>query len=139
MTFDIERSVGFLLAKAYKYVVSLCKEEFALYDITTPQFVLLTYLWKLDTVSQSELSDKTQIDRTTIVGIVDRLAERGLVERQPQPGDRRAHRIILTDRGRELERELCMAASRVQDKLTTRILPGEYKTLGRLLKRLREG
>ena len=137
MTFDIERSVGFLLAKAYQHVVSLCKEELAVYEITPPQFILLAYLWKLDAVSQTELSEATQIDRTTIVGIVDRLVKKGLVERQQHPADRRAYRIILTTRGRELEKELCIAASRVRDKLTTRILPGEYKTLGRLLKRLR--
>jgi DNA-binding MarR family transcriptional regulator len=137
MTFDVERSVGFLLAKAYQHVVSLYKEEFAVYKITPPQFILLAYLWKMDTVSQTELSEMTQIDRTTIVGIVDRLVEKGLVERQQHPEDRRAYRIILTARGRELETELRMAANRVRDKMTTRILPGEYKTLGRLLKRLR--
>jgi len=138
MTFDVERSVGFLLAKAYQHVVSLCKEEFAFYEITPPQFILLAYLWKLDSVSQAELSETAQIDRTTIVGIVDRLAERGLVERQPHPEDRRVHLVILTARGWELEKELCMAAARVRNKITARILPGEYKTLLRLLERLRE-
>jgi DNA-binding MarR family transcriptional regulator len=138
MTFDVERSVGFLLAKAYQYVVSLCKEEFVAYGITPQQFILLAYLWKLETVSQAELSEKTLIDRTTIVGIVDRLEEKGLVERQPHPEDRLVHRIILTVRGRDLEKKLCVAANRVRDKMTTKILPDEYKTLGRLLKRLRE-
>jgi DNA-binding MarR family transcriptional regulator len=138
MTFDVERSVGFLLAKACQHVVSLCKEEFAVYDITPPQFILLAYLWKQDAVSQTELSETAQIDRTTIVGIVDRLEEKGLVERQPHPEDRRVHQIVLTVNGRDLEKALCMAAVRVRDKMTARILPGEYKTLGRLLKRLRE-
>jgi len=138
MTFDVERSVGFLLAKAYQQVVSLYKEEFASYEITPQQFILLACLWELGSASQADLSKKTQIDRTTIVGIVDRLEEKGLVERQPHPGDRRVHRIILTISGRELEKELCVAANRVRNKIETRILPGEYKTLGRLLKRLRE-
>ncbi|NVN92545.1 MAG: MarR family transcriptional regulator [Desulfuromonadales bacterium] len=138
MSFDVERSIIFLLAKAYQHVVSLCSKEFSEYKITPPQLILLDILWKQDTFSQAELSEKTRIDRTTITGIIDRLEKRGLVERQSHPEDRRAKRIILTDRGRKLENELCDAASRVRDKVRMRFSPDEGKTLEWLLKRLHE-
>jgi DNA-binding MarR family transcriptional regulator len=129
MTFDVEKNVGFLLAKAYQKVASLYREELAAFAITPPQFILLAYLWKRDSISQAELSEKTQIDRTTIVRIADRLAEKGLVEHQPQPGDRRIHLIVFTARGRELEEELGMAEMRVRRKMISRISPDEYETL----------
>jgi DNA-binding MarR family transcriptional regulator len=74
----------------------------------------------------------------TIAGIVDRLENKGLVERQPHPADGRAYQVMITARGRGFEKELCDAANRARDRLSTRILPGEYKTLARLLKKLRE-
>jgi len=134
MTFYVDKSVGFLLAKAYQHVISLCKEEFAAYKITPPQFILMAYLWKQDNLSQTELAEKTQIDRATIGGIVNRLEKCGLVLRLPCPEDRRACRITLTVQGRALEEELIAAAGRVRDKLLESIPPNEYKSLGRLLK-----
>jgi len=134
MIYDVEESVGFLLAKAYQYVTILCKGEFAAYEITPPQFVLLAYLWRQDCLSQTELAKKSQIDPATISGIVNRLEKCGLVLRLPCPEDRRACRITLTVQGRALEEELIAAARRVRDKLLKRIPPNEYKSLGRILK-----
>lgn len=136
-TLEIEKSVGYLLAKAYQYVVGLCREEYLAYGITPSQFIILTVLWKMDGLSQVELSAKTHIDRSTVAGIIDRLERMGLIERRHTPEDRRAHRIILTDRGKSLESDLCAAAERVQDKIEAHMRPDEYKSLGLLLQKLR--
>lgn len=136
ITFNVERSLLFLLAKAHQHVVSLCKEELSEYEITPSQFILLANLWKMDSASQAKLSKKTQIDPSTIAGVIDRLTEKRLVERQPSPEDRRAHQVILTERGKELEKELGIAAHKVREKIKSEIHPNDIKILGRLLKRL---
>ena len=111
---EIEKSVGFLLAKAYQRACALFKEEFDRYDLTPPQFGLLAFLWLEDGLSQAELSARSQIDRTTMGGIVDRLEKEGLIQRLPHPEDRRAHQVFLTARGKEFEDELCLVADVVQ-------------------------
>src|SRR5512138_1772038 len=114
---DIEKSVGFLLAKAYQRACALFKEEFDRYDLTPQQFGLLAFLWIEDGLSQSELSARSQIDRTTMGGIIDRLEKEGLVERADHPVDRRAFQVFLTHKGKSLEDELSTVANQVLDKI----------------------
>lgn len=55
-------------------------------------------------LSMGELADRLFCDASNVTGIVDRLEARGLVERQPDPDDRRVRRLVLTDAGKELGR-----------------------------------
>ena len=134
---DIEKSVGFLLAKAYQRACALFKEEFDHYDITPQQFGLLAFLWLEDGLSQAELSARSQIDRTTMGGIIDRLEKEGLVERRHHPEDRRAYQVFLTVRGRSLEDQLSSGADRVLRKVTSPLTEQEHETLVRLLTKIR--
>jgi MarR family transcriptional regulator, transcriptional regulator for hemolysin len=52
--------------------------------------------------TQIQLAELCQLDKTTMVVTVDKLEQRGLVERRPAPNDRRARIIAVTDAGREL-------------------------------------
>lgn len=136
--YDIENSIGFLLAKAYQRGFGLFKEELDRYDLTPPQFSLLSFLWIEDGLSQTSLSQKTQVDRTTIGGLIDRLEKLGLVQRLPTPEDRRAHRICLTEKGRGLEQELCAIAGQVTEKFLAPLGVEERDTLRETLKKLRQ-
>jgi MarR family transcriptional regulator, organic hydroperoxide resistance regulator len=53
-------------------------------------------------LSMGELADRLFCDASNVTGIVDRLEARGLVERQPDPDDRRVRRLVLTPTGRDL-------------------------------------
>ena len=134
---DIEKSVGFLLAKAYQRACALFKEEFDHYEITPQQFGLLAFLWQEDGISQAELSARSQIDRTTMGGIIDRLEKERMIERRKHPDDRRAYQIFLTSRGKSLEDELGTVAERVQDKVNIPLSAEEQATFIRLLEKLR--
>lgn len=58
-----------------------------------------------DGIRQIELAARVGLDTSTLVRLLDLLADRGLIERQPDPTDRRAHLIVLTPAGRaEVER-----------------------------------
>src|SRR6266567_550421 len=52
--------------------------------------------------SQLALAQHLGVDRTVMTYLLDSLAEAGLVERRPDPADRRARRIVATARGRAL-------------------------------------
>ncbi|GLI36626.1 MarR family transcriptional regulator [Geobacter hydrogenophilus] len=136
--YDIENSIGFLLAKVYQRGFGLFKEQLDSYGLTPKQFSLLAFLWIEDDLSQTSLSHKTQVDRTTIGGLIDRLEKLGLVKRLPTPEDRRAYRICLTERGRELEKELCGLAARVTEKFLSPLTAEEQTVLRSTLKKLRQ-
>ncbi len=135
--FDIEKSVGFLLAKAHQRLYACFRDELRDYGITPPQFALLAFLWKRDGLSQVELAEKTTIDRSTIGGLLDRLEKGELVCRQPNPTDRRAYLIHLTQRGAALQDELGRRALRVRKQAMAGLTADEYATLCRLLDKIR--
>lgn len=135
--FDIENSVGFLLAKAYQRLFATFRDQLEPYGITPPQFALLAFLWTEDGLSQTDLSKKTEVDRTTIGGLIDRLQKLALVRREPHPTDRRVYRIFLTPEGRKLETILPPLAMEVRSSFTSNLKPGEYEQLCTLLAKLR--
>ncbi|HEU0264404.1 MAG TPA: MarR family transcriptional regulator [Geobacterales bacterium] len=135
--YEIEQSIGFLLAKVHQRGFSLFKEQLDPHNLTPPQFALLAFLWQEDNLSQAELSARTQIDRTTMGGLIDRLEKELLVERHHDPDDRRTHRIRLTQRGKSLEEELCHIAHQVTERFLAPITPAEQQTLQSLLVKLR--
>jgi DNA-binding MarR family transcriptional regulator len=137
VNYDIEQTIGFLLAKAHQRGYALFKERLTPYRLTPQQFCLLAFLWKQDTLTQAELSEKTGVDRTTMGGLIDRLAKDGLLQRLPHPDDRRAYRICLSERGKSLETELCPLAREVRERFLARLTLDEQETLRSLLEKLR--
>ncbi len=59
---------------------------------------ILYVLWQNDEVSISSLSAQTSLANTTLTSMLDRMERAGLVERKPDPADRRSRLIALTDK-----------------------------------------
>jgi DNA-binding MarR family transcriptional regulator len=134
---EVSKSIGFLLAKAYQRACALYKEKFGRYNLTPQQFGLLRFLWEEDGLTQVELSNRSQIDRTTIGGLIDRLEQSGLLMRLPHPEDRRAYRISLTESGKILEKELAPLAEELYKAITAPLSPEEIISLTTILQKLR--
>lgn len=134
---EVSKSIGFLLAKAYQRACALYKETFDNYDLTPQQFGLLRFLWEEDGITQVELSSRSQIDRTTIGGLIDRLEQSGLLKRLPHPEDRRAYRISLTAAGKQLQAELAPLAEQLHRNIVAPLSPDEVDSLRTILQKLR--
>lgn len=134
---DIEKSIGFLLSKAYQRACLIFKEHFDQYELTPQQFGLLGFLWREDGITQALLSAKSQIDRTTMGGLIDRLEKEGLVVRHAHPEDRRAYRVCLTEKGKALQPVLTPIAARAQAQFIGKLDPQEVDTLMTLLEKIR--
>ena len=74
-------------------------------NLTVPQFAILSHA-TLEGVPLSEISAQMLCDNSNLTGIVDRLIAKGLVERRPDPRDRRVSLICLTPSGIEKLRRL---------------------------------
>jgi DNA-binding MarR family transcriptional regulator len=89
--------------------------------------------------TQLALARTLGVDRTVMTYLLDELEAAALVERRPDPADRRARQVLLTDTGRgrlcDLERRLRDA----EDRLLAPLEPDERDVLRRLLQRLAVG
>ena len=86
--------------------------------VTRSQWRMLTTLAPHEGANQGRLADLLDVEAITLCRMVDRLSEAGLVERRPDPSDRRAWRIFLTDTARPILDELrSLANDLVEDAL----------------------
>lgn len=80
------------------------RELAATNQITAPQLVCLLHVVNRGPVTATGIGREVHLSPSTVVGIVDRLEEKGLVSRQRSQEDRRMVRVSATDAGRELAR-----------------------------------
>jgi len=129
--------VPFLLFRASQASLSLANQMLAGTGLCARQAGILTMVTELQPMTQKALADALGIDRTTMVGLLDDLEDKGYVARQRHPQDRRAFLIHPTDSGRAAK----AAAVRILDEQQRRFLalltPAERRQLAGLLTRLR--
>lgn len=79
------------------------EKELDAYGLTPPQYMVLRCIRDSERgCSMSELAESSFQVSATMTGIVDRLVERGLVQRERDPHDRRTLRVVLTGAGTDL-------------------------------------
>jgi DNA-binding MarR family transcriptional regulator len=88
------------------------------HGMTRAQWGVLARLNRQEGMMQAEMAEALEIQPISLVRLVDRLCEQGLIERRPHPRDRRANRLYLTSRGRAtLERLLPLGREITADVL----------------------
>lgn len=103
-------------------------------ELPKPALVVLVALADDTAVRQARLSERTGIDKATLVGVLNQLEGRDLARRAPDPADRRAHAVSITDAGRALlDRAVALAAG---DDFFAALSRTEHATLDRLLAKL---
>ncbi|NDL59019.1 MarR family winged helix-turn-helix transcriptional regulator [Phytoactinopolyspora mesophila] len=86
--------------------------------------------------SQLALAQHLGIDRTVMTYLLDDLTGAGLVERQPDPADRRARRIVVTSAGQELLERLRLQLSHAEEHLLAPLDEHQRHTLRTLLQQV---
>ena len=111
------------------------QETLAPWDITPAQLRALRMLRRHGVMRLSELSDRLRIAPRSATEVVDALEARGLVQRRPDPGDRRATLVEVTgDGGGVLDAVRGTEAERIFSRLTA----ADRSQLARILRKLRE-
>ena len=86
--------------------------------------------------SQHEIGSKLSIDRTTMVELVDDLEREGILKRETNPRDRRAHLIKLTSGGKAKQKRAMKAFDDAADEFFAPLSGTERRQLAAMLKRL---
>lgn len=102
------------------------------------QYALLAALEEFGPASQADLGRRTGIDRSDVVAAVNELAARALVDRSPDPSDRRRNIITITEAGVRHLADLDRLLGEAQEALLEPLSPDERRRFVALLARLVE-
>ncbi len=105
------------------------------HDLTPVQYAALTSISTHPGLDQVTLAGLIAYDRTTITGVVDRLAQKGLLVRHANSRDRRARVLQITDEGRRLLREIEPAVEAAQRIMLRGLTAKEANEFMRLLRK----
>jgi MarR family 2-MHQ and catechol resistance regulon transcriptional repressor len=106
------------------------------HGLTESQFGVLEALWHLGPMPQVRLCEKLLVSGSNLTTVMDNLERSGLVRRDPNPEDRRAHLVRLTEKGRTLVAATFPAHAGRIAALLGALTPAEQRELGRLCRKL---
>lgn len=109
--------------------------EAAGFDLTPVQYAALETIAARPAVDQATLAGLIAYDRTTITGVVDRLAQKGLLLRQANSRDRRVRELQITDEGRRVLGAIAPAVEAAQRAMLRGLSAEEQDDLLRLLRK----
>jgi DNA-binding MarR family transcriptional regulator len=126
-------SLAFLLSQVGTHASRRFAERLAAIDLQPPLFRVLNVVDAAEGHSQHAIGEAIQAPASRMVAIVDELERRGLVERRPDPGDRRVHALYLTDGGRQVLAKGRELAAEHEAELTRGMSKADRKRLILLL------
>lgn len=133
----VER-VGFLVSQLGFHAAGRFAQRLRPLGLQPRHFGLLTHLAASDGQTQQRLADTMGIHRNAMVGLIDDLEERGLVQRRRHPADRRAHALHLTAAARDLLTEAQAAADAHDVELLAGLNTTDRRHLLTLLRHMAE-
>jgi MarR family transcriptional regulator, organic hydroperoxide resistance regulator len=107
------------------------------FELSPPQIMALKALDPDRPVPMSELAGKLHCDNSNVTGIVDRLEDRGLVERRSATHDRRVKMLAVTERGAEVRERLAERLEQAPGPLA-RLSPEDQRALRDIMRRALE-
>lgn len=103
---DPNSMMGFLLADAARLMRASFNKRAQTLGLSLAQARALTFVTKEQGLRQKDLAARLELTPMTVGKLVDTLVVAGIVERRPDPTDRRATRLYLTDSGHALLSDL---------------------------------
>lgn len=102
----MDENIAMLMAQVSRLMRRAFDEKARAIGVTRPQWQVLTLLMAHEGINQGGLAELLEVEPITLGRMIDRLQEGALVERRPDPADRRAWRLYLTDKARGLLTQL---------------------------------
>ena len=128
-----------MLAPLLRELIAAEEPVLAAHDVTMWGYVVLLALDRSSMRTQAALAAAIGADKTRIIRDLDELQQRGLIERMPDPDDRRVRLLAITDAGRAVKSAVQDEIQRGEERWLGDLSADERRTFLRVLGRLTSG
>ncbi|CAH7433511.1 Transcriptional regulator, MarR family [Vibrio chagasii] len=134
--FDRPNSFGWLVNVVANKASKDFDVELKKYGLTIALWPTLMCLWEEEGLTQRDIAAKSKVENSTTTRTLDKLEKLDLVERRADPNSRRSFRIYLTEKGKELEKDIIPVPDRVNKELMSALDADEQQQMIGLLKKM---
>ena len=99
---SLKRDLAFSINDVARLLRTYADYKAAQFGMSRAKWAVLARLDRFEGLKQTELADMLDLQPISLTRLLDRLCDNGLIERRPDPGDRRAKRLFLTAAARPL-------------------------------------
>ena len=129
-------TLAFLISQVGIHASRQFAERISAVDLTPPLFRVLNLVDAAEGQSQQAIGAAIEVPASRMVALVDELEQRGLVERRPDPADRRVRALHLTRKGKQSLARGRKIAKQHEEDLTRGLAAADRKRLLGLLQRM---
>ena len=130
---DFQRGPGFLLTESARLLRKLIDRRLQPLGLSRAQWSILAILSNQEGLSQSQISAKLEIEKSTAGRLIDQVERSGWIERRRIPGDRRVWGIYLTDQARQLLVQVETVILRSRTEMLHSLSPEQQQHLSEIL------
>lgn len=138
MSFESDKSIGFLIAKARNVLKNEFEKELKPFALSYAHRVILIRLSEKEGLTQKELAQDTYFEQSNLTLMLDKLELKGLVKRSAKENDRRAYIVTITPEGKKLRDSLVQMGEDVMDKALYGLSQEQKDELSRMLQLIYE-
>lgn len=133
---DLPDCTVFLLGKAYQKAHADFKKRLKPYKLTNMQHLVLEGLWYKQGMTAAELGKNLILDKATLSGVLERMAEAEWIIKQQDPEDLRVHRLYPSAKANEMKKDLITERKKANEELLSGFTREEQVLFKRLLRDL---
>jgi MarR family transcriptional regulator, organic hydroperoxide resistance regulator len=135
---DDRRDLAAMFVPLTRALVAREEPVLRAHDLSMWGYIVLMALVEQPVRTQAALAQAIKADKSRIIGVLDELQERGLIDRQPDEADRRVHLLSLTPAGDRLRRSVEAGIRRREEQVLALLPPADREAFLRSLKALYE-
>lgn len=134
-----QNTLSYLIVRVAKAHRNCAHRIMAEAGLHVGQEMILMQLWREDGQTLSQLVERLYVQPATITKMLNRMEKSGFVKRRPDPEDKRAKRIYLTDAARAIQHDILLAWGQLDTQTTQNLSENEQATLHHLLTKILDG
>ncbi len=133
---NFSHSLPMMMNRTLDSVLPEFRAIFKTFDLTEQQWRILRVLWNEDGIKLSDISAQTLLPKPSLVGIIDRMEDKGLLKRIRSTSDRRSVRISTSAKGRRLEEKIQPLVDECYARIASGIKPRDWKIMMNTLQQI---